>query len=93
MPMSPKAKSSLLNISAFIGAVVAIAGLIAPAARAVDSRYVHIDTFKVIQQMKATDDTLKAVRHEQEIREIKSTLARVDSNARCARRRKPAWCE
>lgn len=45
MAMSPKAKQSALNISAAIGAVSAVAALMAPAARAVDARYVKTTTY------------------------------------------------
>lgn len=45
MTMSPKAKQSALNISAAVGAVVAVSGLLAPVARAIDNRYVKSATY------------------------------------------------
>lgn len=91
--MTPKTKTSLLNLSAFIGAIVAVTGLTGSAKAWADRQYVRTDTFavyQVLQQGKGTADSLK---HDREIAEIRAALARVDSNTQCNRRRKPSWCD
>lgn len=87
--MSPKVRSSIVNITAVIGAVVAVAGLTAPIARTVDRRYVHSDTFAIVQQGEAFHDSLAAQRHEQEVRDLRRDVAAIDTGVRCLRGRLP----
>lgn len=83
--MSPKAKSSLQSIAVFVGAVVAVAGLTGGSKRLADSTYVRTDTFALYQQREAYKDSLVAQRHEQEVQDIKRSVADIDTGVRCLR--------
>lgn len=61
--MTPlRQRISLLNIAALVSAILAVAGAGAKTFTAADQRYVHADTFRVIQQGerdRVRDDSLR----------------------------------
>lgn len=87
--MSPKAKSSLLNISAFIGAVVAVAGLSGSVKRVADSHFVRADTFHEYRIQQAGKASLDSLKHDREIEEIRRDMASVDTGVKCLRHALP----
>lgn len=100
LPMSPKARSSLVNVTAFIGAVVAVAGLTGGAIRLGDAHYVRADTFTVYQQGQRENRTVDSLKHDRELAdirrdfdEVKASQLRMDSSVACLRHHKPSWCE
>lgn len=90
--MTAKTKSSILNLTAFVGALVAVAGLASSAKGFVDTTYVRADSFLVytIQQQGKSDADSQRITHR--LQRIDERLARVDSNTACLRRRKPDYC-
>lgn len=90
--MTAKSKSSLINLTAFIGAIVAVTGLTGGAKRLADEHYVRSDTFLVYQVRQQSKTALDSTRHDRELAEINARLARMDSSTRCLRNRKPDYC-
>lgn len=90
--MSPKTKASILNITAVLGAIVAVIGITGSGVRFVDRRYVKADTFQIIQQGHATARTVDSITHNHELEEINRKLARLDTGITCLRRRTDPMC-
>lgn len=105
--MSPAIKAqrvSIGNIATMLTAITVCAGLLMGAVRFVrvtfldvryaqrDSLHAEADSLKAYQQGEARKEAIVAVQHDYEIRDIHALIARVDSNSRCARKHKPAWC-
>lgn len=84
--MTPAKKSSLVNLAAFAGALVAVAGIAAVPARALDGRYVHTDQFRV----QYVTDSLTYLDH---LRSIDERMARIDSAVRCLAHPKQPMCQ
>lgn len=86
--MSPKTRSSLLNITAIIGAVVAVAGLTGGAVRLADRHYVLADTFTVYQQGESKNRAVDSIIHVYERLEMKALRADLDTVKRMLRTRR-----
>lgn len=77
-----------MNISVFIGAVVAVAGLTGGTKRLADSTYVRADSFAVHQLREDRQRVVDSVIHAYEQRELAAVKADVDTIKRCLQRRK-----
>lgn len=88
MPMSPKVKQSGLNVMAALGAVVAISGLMAPVAKAIDQRYVHSATY--------TSDSINDFYRKQfiaaKLAKIDTVAANLDTLKACIRDPRSTGC-
>lgn len=85
--MSPKTRSSLLNITAVIGAIVAAAGLTSGAIRVADRHFVLADTFTVYQQGQSKNRAIDSVIHLYELEKLREMKADVDTIKHLLRRR------
>lgn len=72
--MTPRTKRVAINLSALIGAVIAVGGwAVKSGARAIDERYVHTDSFRVVQSG-------AALRHQRDSLSYDAQFARIDTS-------------
>lgn len=78
--MTPKAKSSLINLLAFVGAVVAVTGITGlGAVQMVDRHFVRADTFREYRIQQAGSAALDSLKHEHELEKIANRLDSQDT--------------
>lgn len=97
MPTIKAQHVSLKNIAVLFAAIGGAASLVMGSVKfivgAADVRYPLRTEYSSYQQGQALSDTLRESRHEEELRDIHATIARMDTNVACLRHPRKKMCE